>query len=125
MIAVPGGLADVERDLIRARASEGRERAKARGQTQGRRIRRRPRAILGSVTRRNLPNHGGGMTADRRIANTASGMDFWPPMSLNGPERSSTGGSRWRKIPPQCHSSVTPANLMTLPHLSLQMITYL
>jgi DNA invertase Pin-like site-specific DNA recombinase len=32
MIAVLGGLADVERDLIRTRTGEGRERAKARGQ---------------------------------------------------------------------------------------------
>jgi DNA invertase Pin-like site-specific DNA recombinase len=31
MIAVLGGLADVERDLIRTRTTEGRERAKARG----------------------------------------------------------------------------------------------
>jgi DNA invertase Pin-like site-specific DNA recombinase len=31
MIAVLGGLADVERDLIRTRTGEGRERAKARG----------------------------------------------------------------------------------------------
>ena len=36
MIAVLGGLADVERDLIRTRTSEGRERAKARGQHMGR-----------------------------------------------------------------------------------------
>ena len=33
MIAVLGGLADVERDLIRTRTAEGRERAKARGVT--------------------------------------------------------------------------------------------
>jgi len=32
MIAVLGGLADVERDLIRTRTGEGRKRAKARGQ---------------------------------------------------------------------------------------------
>jgi DNA invertase Pin-like site-specific DNA recombinase len=31
MIAVLGGLADVERDLIRTRTTEGRQRAKARG----------------------------------------------------------------------------------------------
>ncbi|WP_338049103.1 recombinase family protein [Rhodoplanes elegans] len=37
MIAVLGGLADVERDLIRTRTAEGRERAKARGQHMGRR----------------------------------------------------------------------------------------
>ena len=37
MIAVLGVLADVERDLIRTRTGEGRERAKARGQHMGRR----------------------------------------------------------------------------------------
>ena len=36
MIAVLGGLADVERDLIRTRTAEGRSRAKARGQRMGR-----------------------------------------------------------------------------------------
>ncbi len=36
MIAVLGGFADVERDLIRARAAAGRSRAKARGQHMGR-----------------------------------------------------------------------------------------
>ena len=35
MFAVRGGLADVERDLIRARAGEGRKRAKARASTWG------------------------------------------------------------------------------------------
>jgi DNA invertase Pin-like site-specific DNA recombinase len=36
MIAVLGGLADVERDLIRTRTAEGRSRAVARGQHMGR-----------------------------------------------------------------------------------------
>jgi DNA invertase Pin-like site-specific DNA recombinase len=36
MLAVLGGLADVERDLIRTRTAEGRSRAKARGQQMGR-----------------------------------------------------------------------------------------
>ncbi len=36
MIAVLGGLADVERDLIRTRTAEGRSRAAARGQRMGR-----------------------------------------------------------------------------------------
>lgn len=36
MIAVLGGLADVERDLIRSRTAEGRSRAKARGKHMGR-----------------------------------------------------------------------------------------
>jgi DNA invertase Pin-like site-specific DNA recombinase len=35
MIAVLGGLADVERDLIRTRTAEGRSRAKGRGQHMG------------------------------------------------------------------------------------------
>ncbi len=36
MLAVSGGLADVERDLIRTWTAEGRRRAKARGQHMGR-----------------------------------------------------------------------------------------
>src|SRR3954451_21458164 len=36
MIAVLGGLADVERDLIRTRTAEGRSRAKAQGKHMGR-----------------------------------------------------------------------------------------
>ena len=36
MIAVLGGLAEVERDLIRTRTAEGRGRAKTRGQHKGR-----------------------------------------------------------------------------------------
>jgi DNA invertase Pin-like site-specific DNA recombinase len=36
MIAVLGGLADVERDLIRTRTAEGRSRAQTRGQRMGR-----------------------------------------------------------------------------------------
>lgn len=37
MLAVLGGLADVERDLIRTRTAEGRSRARERGQVMGRR----------------------------------------------------------------------------------------
>ena len=36
MIAVLGGLADLERDLIRTRTAEGRSRAQTRGQRMGR-----------------------------------------------------------------------------------------
>jgi DNA invertase Pin-like site-specific DNA recombinase len=36
MLAVLGGLADVERDLIRTRTAEGRHRAQKRGQHMGR-----------------------------------------------------------------------------------------
>jgi DNA invertase Pin-like site-specific DNA recombinase len=43
MIAVLGGLADVERDLIRTRTAEGRSRAKARGQHMGRKSKLTPK----------------------------------------------------------------------------------
>jgi DNA invertase Pin-like site-specific DNA recombinase len=36
MLAVLGGLADVERDLIRTRTAEGRSRARAQGKHMGR-----------------------------------------------------------------------------------------
>jgi len=36
MIAILGGLADVERDLVRTRTAEGRSRAKGSGQHMGR-----------------------------------------------------------------------------------------
>jgi DNA invertase Pin-like site-specific DNA recombinase len=36
MLAVLGGLADVERDLIRTRTAEGRGRVKAQGKHMGR-----------------------------------------------------------------------------------------
>jgi DNA invertase Pin-like site-specific DNA recombinase len=36
MLAVLGGIADVERDLIRTRTAEGKSRAKARGKHMGR-----------------------------------------------------------------------------------------
>jgi DNA invertase Pin-like site-specific DNA recombinase len=42
MLAVLGGIADVERDLIRARTAEGRSRANARGKHMGRPNRKRP-----------------------------------------------------------------------------------
>ncbi|MBP33035.1 recombinase family protein [Methylobacterium sp.] len=42
MLAVLGGLADVERDLIRTRTAEGRSRAKARGVHMGRPARLTP-----------------------------------------------------------------------------------
>ena len=54
MIAVLGGLADVERDLIRTRTAEGRSRAKGRGQHMGRPPKLTPR----SRRRRAAPRRG-------------------------------------------------------------------
>jgi DNA invertase Pin-like site-specific DNA recombinase len=50
MIAVLGGLADVERDLIRTRTAEGRSRAKARGQHMGRPPQAEPRPANGGAS---------------------------------------------------------------------------
>ena len=46
MLAVLGGLADVERDLIRTRTAEGRRRATAQGKAMG-----RPLSLTGSTER--------------------------------------------------------------------------
>lgn len=51
MIAVLGGLADVERDLIRTRTTEGRMRAKARGAHMGRPPKLTPTQRQEAVTR--------------------------------------------------------------------------
>src|SRR6202166_4008380 len=52
MLTVLGGLAEFERDLIRARTSEGRERAKARGVKMGRRPKLTPHQIKEAIRRR-------------------------------------------------------------------------
>src|SRR5712691_8867688 len=52
MLTVLGGLAEFERDLIRTRTSEGRERAKARGVKLGRRPKLTPPQKHEALTRR-------------------------------------------------------------------------
>ena len=52
MLAVLGGLADVERDLIRTRTAEGRSRAKAKGQHMGRPSTLTPKQIAEARQRR-------------------------------------------------------------------------
>src|SRR6201981_3005102 len=52
MIAVLGGLADVERDLIRTRTAEGRQRAKARGVKLGRQPKLTPQQKREALSRR-------------------------------------------------------------------------
>ena len=58
MLTVLGGLAEFERDLIRVRTGEGRERAKARGVKMG----RKPKLTLRTSRRKRC---GGGTTASR------------------------------------------------------------
>ena len=58
MLTVLGGLAEFERDLIRARTGEGRERAKARGVKMGRKPKLTPhqkREASGAATRARDP----------------------------------------------------------------------
>ena len=61
MLTVLGGLAEFERDLIRARTGEGRERAKARGVKMGRKPKLTPhqqaRRSSGARQRRADPGH--------------------------------------------------------------------
>jgi DNA invertase Pin-like site-specific DNA recombinase len=52
MLTVLGGLAEFERDLIRARTGEGRERAKARGVKLGRRPKLTPHQKNEAIKRR-------------------------------------------------------------------------
>ena len=53
MLTVLGGLAEFERDLIRTRTGEGRERAKARGVRMGRPPKMTPHQIKEALHRRN------------------------------------------------------------------------
>src|SRR5216683_7341383 len=52
MLTVLGGLAEFERDMIRARTGEGRERAKARGQSLGRPFKLTPHQRSEAIRRR-------------------------------------------------------------------------
>jgi DNA invertase Pin-like site-specific DNA recombinase len=54
MLTVLGGLAEFERELIRARIGEGRERAKARGVKMGRKAKLTPHQIREAVGRRDI-----------------------------------------------------------------------
>ena len=52
MLTVLGGLAEFERELIRARTGEGRERAKARGVRMGRKPKLTPHQMKEALRRR-------------------------------------------------------------------------
>ena len=54
MLTVLGGLAEFERDLIRARTGEGRERAKARGVKMGRKPKLTPHQQAEAIKRRDV-----------------------------------------------------------------------
>jgi DNA invertase Pin-like site-specific DNA recombinase len=52
MLTVLGGLAEFERELIRARTGEGRERARARGVKMGRKPKLTPHQVREAINRR-------------------------------------------------------------------------
>ena len=56
MLTVLGGLAEFERNLIRARTTEGRARAVARGQTMGRPPKLTPHQKREAIKRRDAGN---------------------------------------------------------------------
>lgn len=77
MIAVLGGLADVERDLIRTRTAEGRSRAQARGQHMGRKPKLTPqqqaearqRRAEGATLRELADSYNVGVATIARLSN--------------------------------------------------------
>jgi DNA invertase Pin-like site-specific DNA recombinase len=80
MIAVLGGLADVERDLIRTRTAEGRSRAKARGQHMGRppkltdaqKVEARRRRAEGATLKELAQSYDVGLATISRLSRRAS-----------------------------------------------------
>ena len=80
MIAVLGGLADVERDLIRTRTAEGRSRAKGRGQHLGRppkltpqqQAEARQRRAEGATLKELAQSYNVGVATISRLATSAS-----------------------------------------------------
>jgi DNA invertase Pin-like site-specific DNA recombinase len=89
MIGVLGGLADVERDLIRTRTAEGRSRSQKRGQHMGRPPKLTPaqKAETRQRRARRLPNSRAA-TAWARVRFLGSGeFNSWPLCDLDGGAR--------------------------------------
>src|SRR5262244_3530194 len=85
MLAVLGGLADVERDLIRTRTAEGRSRARAQGKQMG-----RPPSLTDAAhkARRSTNSPAATMSPGRRFRGSlSSDADGWTVE----PERARTG----------------------------------
>jgi DNA invertase Pin-like site-specific DNA recombinase len=88
MLAVLGGLADVERDLIRTRTAEGRNRAKARGKHMG-----RPRSLTPEQQKEAIKRRAQGETLAElaRSYNVSRSDDFTASSRVRGPVTSETG----------------------------------
>jgi len=68
MLTVLGGLAEFERELIRARTSEGRARAKANGQSLGRRPKLTPHQQSEEIKRRDWGEALGGIARSYNVS---------------------------------------------------------
>ena len=94
MLTVLGGLAEFERELIKARTTEGRQRAKARGQRFG----RRPKLTLHQqqpADRRGDPvEPARDYDAGARLAHAARGARAAHALRHRHEHRSNTAGSR-------------------------------
>jgi DNA invertase Pin-like site-specific DNA recombinase len=79
MLTVPGGLAEFEKELIRARASEGRARAKARGVKLGRKPKLTEHQKREAIKRRD--RNGEAVSGRSPAATTSATVRFphWPP----------------------------------------------
>ena len=74
IISVLGGLADVERDLIRTRTADGRSRAKAQGQPLGRSAQQKEattRRAEGATLHELARSYGVGISTIRRATRAA------------------------------------------------------
>jgi DNA invertase Pin-like site-specific DNA recombinase len=71
MLAVLGGFADVERDLIRTRTAEGRSRAKAQGKAMGRQKEATRRRAQGATLQELAHSYNVGICTIRRATRAA------------------------------------------------------
>ena len=92
MLAVLGGLADVERDLIRTRTAEGRSRAKAQGQQMG-----RPPALLRHSRKRPPAAARGALHFTNSPAATTSAYPPFAAPRAPHEQHPATAGAAWRK----------------------------
>jgi hypothetical protein len=90
MLAVLGGLADVERDLIRTRTAEGRSRAKAQGAHMGRPSSLTP-AQQKEATRRRAGRYVAGIGRQLRPQHFHHAPRHARSLSSSGPTRAFIG----------------------------------
>jgi DNA invertase Pin-like site-specific DNA recombinase len=84
MLAVLGGLADVERDLIRTRTAEGKARAKLRGKHMGRPLKLTPEQRREALARREAGEAPAEIARGYNVSRmTIKRLIGWPPTFLS------------------------------------------